>query len=82
MTKTYQILILVIAGAAGIYGQNFLSDLSASEKDPLYTTYNAALSRSEYVVNEGYQFVWFDPQKGLSFETRQAGNIGLIFSKD
>lgn len=82
MTKTHQILILMIAGAAGIYGQNFLSDLSASEKDPLYTTYNAALSRSEYVVNEGYQFVWFDPQKGLSFETRQAGNIGLIFSKD
>ncbi len=82
MAKTYQILVLMIAGAAGIYGQNFLSDLSASEKDPLYTTYNAALSRSEYVVNEGYQFVWFDPQKGLSFETRQAGNIGLIFNKD
>ncbi len=82
MARIYRILILMTACAAGIYGQNFLSDLSASENDPLYTTYNAAFSRSEYIVNEGYQFVWFDPQKGLNFETRQAGNIGLIFNKN
>ncbi|MFA3783298.1 amylo-alpha-1,6-glucosidase [Melioribacteraceae bacterium 4301-Me] len=65
-----------------LFAQSFLSNLSATENDPIYTTYNSALSRSEYIVNEGYQFVWYDPQKGMNFETNQAGNIGLVFKKD
>ncbi len=82
MVKIYQIVLAIIAGSICSFGQNFLSNLSATEDAPIYTTYNASLSRSEYIVNEGYQFDWFDPQKGLNFITQQAGNIGLIFRKD
>jgi len=82
MIKMLKLIFLLTASAINLYGQNFLSNLSVTEDDPVYTTYNAAMSRSEYIVNEGYQFVWFDQQKGMNFETRQAGNIGLIFSRD
>jgi len=71
--------LLVVLSAVNTAAQNFLSNLSATENGPIYTTYNAAMNRSEYIINEGYQFVWYDPAKGLSFETKQAGEIGLIF---
>ncbi len=71
--------MLVVLSAVNTAAQNFLSNLSATENGPIYTTYNAAMNRSEYIINEGYQFVWYDPAKGLSFETKQAGEIGLIF---
>lgn len=64
-----------------LYAQ-YLSNLQATQDDPIYTTYAAALSRSEYVVNQGYQFVWFDPAKGLNFEVKQAGNWGLAYKAD
>jgi hypothetical protein len=82
MIKTLQFILLFTAASLSVSGQNYLSHISATEDDPVYTTYNAAISRSEYIVNEGYQFIWYDQQKGMNFETRQAGNIGLIFSKD
>jgi hypothetical protein len=56
--------------------------LSAGKNDPVYTVYAAPLSRSEYIVNEGYQMMWFDPQKDIQFETDQAGNWGVIFKID
>jgi hypothetical protein len=64
-----------------LYAQ-YLSNLQATQDDPVYTTYAAALNRSEYIVNQGYQFVWFDPAKGLNFEVKQAGNWGLAFKAD
>lgn len=82
MVKMRELLFALLVCSGSLYGQNFLSNLSAGGNDPVYTTYNAALIRSEYIVNEGYQLVWNDPQKGISFETRQAGNLGLIFYKD
>ncbi len=82
MIKIQKVIFLFIIAAASLSAQNYLSNLSAKEDDPVFTTYNAALSRSEYIVNEGYQFVWYDQQKGMNFQTHQAGNIGLIFRKD
>ncbi len=62
--------------------QNYLSHLHASQNDPIFTTYAAAISRSQFTINEGYQFVWYDPQRGLDFVNERAGNIGLIFKTD
>ncbi|MDP2365625.1 MAG: hypothetical protein Q8M94_17900, partial [Ignavibacteria bacterium] len=73
------ILITIILAAYNLNAQNYLSNLHATKDDPIYTTYAAALSRSEYKVNEAYQFVWFDPEKGLNFEVSQAGNLSLAF---
>src|SRR3990172_6103970 len=73
------LLFIVINSTAIIYSQSYLSNLHSTANDPIYTTYAAALERSEYIVNEGYQFVWYDPGKGLNFEVKQAGNWGMIF---
>lgn len=80
--KFFLILLFVLLGGGGITGtsgQSYLSNLSASADDPLYTTYAAALVRSEFIVDEGYQFVWYDGQDGINFETDQAGNLSLGF---
>ncbi len=60
-------------------GKPFLSNHTATKDDPLYTTYAAALSRSGFIVDEGYQFVWYDSFKGLNFETDRAGDLCLGF---
>ncbi|MBM4160475.1 MAG: T9SS type A sorting domain-containing protein [Ignavibacteria bacterium] len=57
----------------------FLSKLTATKDNPLYTTYAAALSRSGFIVDEGYQFVWYDDVKGLNFETDTGGDLCLGF---
>jgi len=82
MNNIRKLTLVILVPLVNIFGQNYLSNLTVSENDPIYTTYNAALSRSEFIVNEGYQFVWYDDQKGINFETQQAGTIGLIFRKN
>ncbi len=59
--------------------QNFLSNLSATKNSPLYSTYAASLERSEFIIDEGYQFVWYDSLRGINFETDKGGTLSLIF---
>jgi hypothetical protein len=59
--------------------QPYLSNLSATKNDPLYTTYAASIERSEYILDEGYQFVWYDFERGINFETDNAGQLCLAF---
>ncbi|MCL5029281.1 MAG: hypothetical protein M1480_09735, partial [Bacteroidetes bacterium] len=73
---TASILLLLSFEASA---QNYLSHLHAMQNDPIFTTYAAAMSRSQFTINEGYQFVWYDPEKGLDFVNERAGNTGLIF---
>ena len=70
---------LILFISMNTFSQNYLSNLNVKQDDPIYTTYAAALSRSEYKVNEGYQFVWYDPEKCMSFESAQAGGLGVAF---
>ncbi|MBF8293659.1 MAG: Trehalase [Bacteroidetes bacterium] len=60
-------------------GKPYLSDLAATKDDPVYTTYAAALGRSEFIVDEGYQFIWYDSVRGVNFETDKAGDLCLGF---
>ncbi len=71
--------ILVLIIFFNSFSQNYLSNLNVTQNDPIYTTYAAALKRSEYKVNEGYQFVWYDPEKGMCFRSAQAGELGTAF---
>ncbi|MBU2444976.1 MAG: hypothetical protein KJ666_05310 [Bacteroidetes bacterium] len=73
------IVLAIFSIITSIQAQNYLSNLHATKDDPIYTTYAASLQRSEYIVNEAYQFVWYDPEKGISFEVAQAGNLSLAF---
>jgi hypothetical protein len=73
------IAILILNFAVNSLSQNYLSNLNVNQNDPIYTTYAASLSRSEYKVNKGYKFVWYDPEKCMSFESAQAGELGVAF---
>ncbi|HSD62698.1 MAG TPA: trehalase family glycosidase [Ignavibacteriaceae bacterium] len=62
-----------------VFSQNYLSNLSATQNDPVYTTYAAGITRSEFIIDEGYQFVWYNDGEGVNFETDNGGSICLAF---
>lgn len=82
MLKRILIALVLVTGIVCTSNAQYLSNLNVTQNDPIYTTYAAALNRSEYIVNEAYQLVWFDPDKGVNFEVKQAGNWGMIFKSD
>ncbi|MCK4360153.1 MAG: hypothetical protein KAV70_00290 [Bacteroidales bacterium] len=60
----------------------YLSNLHATQNDPVYTTYAAPLSRSNYKIDQGYEFMWYDNEKGVGFESKDGGNLGIAFKID
>ncbi len=60
----------------------YLSNLNASAVSPIYTTYAASVDRSEFALDEGYEFHYYTPEKGINFTTDNAGELGLIFKID
>ena len=62
-----------------VHAQNFLSNLHATKDDAIYTTYAAPMSRSDYKIDQGYQLVWYDPEKGVNLESKDGGNLCLAF---
>jgi len=72
----------IIIGFDHADGQPFLSALQASKNDPLFTTYAAARARSEYIIDEGYQFSWTDPERPLGFETDNGGSLLFAWKKN
>ena len=73
------LLILAATVAGDVHAQPYLSNLSATGSDPLFATYAAPLSRSEFVVDEGYRFVYYENDDGIDFETDTAGELSLAF---
>ncbi|MEJ2637048.1 MAG: trehalase family glycosidase, partial [Calditrichia bacterium] len=60
----------------------FLSNLSATKDSPIYTTYAAAMERSEFTLDEGYHLVLNDTSRGADFITDTGGDLCLAFKKD
>lgn len=73
------ILIITLLLTSTMWGQAFLSNLDATKDDALFTTYAAPMERSEYKLDQGYHFMWYNQMKGADFETSTSGNIGLAF---
>jgi hypothetical protein len=76
------ISLLVLFSCAGAQQKMFLSNLSADKRSPLYTTYAAAMERSEFTLDEGYHFLFYDSARGAEFTTDNAGDWALAFRKD
>lgn len=49
---------------------------------PIYTTYAAAMERSEFLIDQGYEFLYDDPEKPLTFHSQKGGALGLVFRID
>ncbi len=60
----------------------YLSHLSVKSAAPLYTTYTAAMSRSEFTLDEGFHLRYDDPVAGIDLQTDKAGDWCLAFEKD
>ena len=61
--------------------QNYLSHLNATKNSPLYTTYAANLHRSEFTLDAGYHFVFYDSTNGLVFRSQKGGDWSIAFAK-
>jgi hypothetical protein len=70
-------LLFGMAGAAR--GQVSPSRMNAKSDDPVYTTYAAPMSRSEYFVDEGYHLNFYTPGQGISYTTDTAGAFGIAW---
>lgn len=73
---------LLAAACTGREKDPFLSNLHATADDPIYTTYAAAMERSQFVLDEGYQFSFYEPGKGIRFYTDTGGALGIAFKQD
>lgn len=78
MYKT--IFIIYVFLFSPLRAQPFLSNLNADKDSPVYTTYAAPLTRSEFVIDQGYQMVWYDPERSIEFRTDQAGSWSTSFT--
>ncbi len=72
---------LAVTPAAAQQAQPFLSHLHATANDPIFTTYAAAMERSEFLLDEGYHFLFYDSTRGAEFVTDNAGNLSVGFRK-
>ncbi|WP_128544143.1 MGH1-like glycoside hydrolase domain-containing protein [Larkinella soli] len=59
----------------------YLSNLKADARFPLYTTYAAAMERSNFVLDEGYHFRFYQADKGADFTTDSGGDWCLGFRR-
>lgn len=64
------------------FAQTPLSKLSVAAHDPLYTTYAAPMSRSEYFVDEAYHLNYYTPAEGVKYTTDTAGEFALGWRLD
>jgi hypothetical protein len=67
-----QLLIVPLAvfmAAPASSQRPFLSSLQATKDDPLFTTYAAAMERSEFTLDEGYHLTHYDTSRGIEFTT-------------
>lgn len=74
------LMATMIGGApTWAWAQHELSRLSVTGQDPLFTTYAAPLARSRFVLDEGYQLKFSDPERGVELVTDNGGTLGLAF---
>ena len=81
MTKQKILISIAFLLALNLQSQ-YLSNLKATRNSPIFTTYAAPMESSNYVLDQGYRFMWTHPQEPLGFTTQHAGVLFLAFEKD
>ena len=73
------LIIILFFNQSNIYSQTYLSNLNVTANDPIYTTYAAPMSRSNYKIDQGYSLKFYDPEKGVNFESAKSGDLCIGF---
>jgi hypothetical protein len=86
MKKSAIILIWFLTGVAGITQQfkpieDYLK-ISAGAHDPLYTTYAAAMSRSQLYLDKAYKMDYYSDCSPVNYSSDHAGNMFCIWKVD
>lgn len=76
------IIALLILSGISLNAQSYLSNLQADKDDPIYTSYAAPMSRSEYKIDQAYHLSWYNPNEGVGFTSAKGGSIGLAFNNE
>ena len=81
--KILFVLLYFLLSGGLIARQNpaYLSHLAATKDSPIYTTYAAAMERSEFTLDEGYHFLFYDSARGMDFTTDTGGDLCLAFKR-
>ncbi len=61
--------------------QPYLSNLHATKDSSLYTTYAAALQRSEFTLDVGYHMIFYDSSRGIEFQNQKGGDWSISFAE-
>ena len=77
--RIFLLLWVLFLTRVSVVQAQFLSNLHATADSPLFTTYAAAKARSEFALDEGYHFTYYDTTKGVDFTTDTAGDWDLAF---
>ena len=72
-------LVSVIVLLCACSSKPYLSNLQATADSPLYATYAAAMERSEFALDEGYEFQYYHPEHPIQFTTDTGGDIAIGF---
>jgi len=73
------LILTLVSLFSSTNAQHYLSNLHATKYYSLFTTYAAAINRSEFIIDEGYRFIGYEPLDGINFETDKGGNLCLAF---
>ncbi len=73
------VVALLLSMTAAKAAQPYLSHLHATKDSPLYTTYAAAMQRSEFTLDIGYHMVFYDSSRGVEFQNQKGGDWGVGF---
>jgi hypothetical protein len=70
---------MIVPALAFLLAVQSLPVLDARAHDPVFTTYAAPLSRSQYLIDEGWHLRFYEPSKSLALTSDSAGEWGIGF---
>jgi len=77
--KILKYICLLVAMLPFFSRAQYLSNLRADKNTPIYGTYAAPMQRSNFVLDEAYEFRFYSDSLGADFITDTGGDIGLGF---
>ncbi len=74
-----QLIIFIVGNLLLVFSCSQTETDTLTANSPIYTTYAAAKERSEFSLDEGYEFHFYDDQEGIDFTTDTGGDLCIGF---
>lgn len=77
LSKCSFLIILIVFTACSDNRKSDLTNLGLTGEDPFFATYAAAMERSSFLIDQGYEFRFYNDDELLGFKSEQGGDIGI-----